>query len=90
MENSIVILTNLAKNIFEKNEAKRKDWYKSLKDLICKTKETIAKVRMPDQMDENIKFDIKTVSFDTWTKVPENKKYEFKKLKFLRFIWNIF
>ena len=76
MENSIVILTNLAKNIFEKNEAKRKDWYKSLKDLICKTKETIAKVRMPDQMDENIKFDIKTVSFDTWTKVPENKKYE--------------
>jgi|GEM_PF-1109518 hypothetical protein len=31
---------------------------------------------MPDQMDENIKFDIKTVSFDTWTKVPENKKYE--------------
>jgi hypothetical protein len=25
MENSIVILTNLAKNIFEKNEAKRKD-----------------------------------------------------------------
>ena len=76
MENSIVILTNLAKNIFEKNEAKRKDWYKTLKDLICKTKETIAKVRMPDQMDENIKFDIKTVSFDTWTKVPENKKYE--------------